>query len=158
MEVNVMGLACSCGFIIPNAQATPTIVRFFTETGSEDRPGIITYDVDVCDNQLGQSFANFSFDDTSGLTPDRSFSFESTVITSVNCIITTQGDCLIQVNGMGLLDDETQPREFIVLLTQSPNLPIIVGLNFEIVDFAATPTNTGVFNTEVSNIEVFGCF
>lgn len=154
-----MGIVCPCGFIIPNVSLPFVIeVRFFMGPEPQDRSGMITYDVNVCDNQFNQSFANFSFEDTSGQTPDRSFSFQSSFIDSVTCGTTAQGNCLIQISGMGLLDDETEEGEFFVFLSQSPNQPIVVTMSFVITDYAASAGNTEVFNTEDSDIEVYGCF
>jgi hypothetical protein len=114
--VGNMGLRCACGFIIPNLPAinNPVLVQFFdpeTQSFSISRLGNVTLDVDVCSIDLQGSFVTINFEQTSGETPDRSFTFNSVQINSVTCS-TVDGVCFIQVIGSGQVEGETETRIF----------------------------------------------
>ncbi|MDZ5472373.1 hypothetical protein SM124_11500 [Bacillus sp. 31A1R] len=145
-----MGLTCSCGFIIPGLQPIgPIIVVYFDN--QEQRLGSITYLVNVCAEQMEQSFVNFSFDDNSGLSSDRSFSFESSQIREVICNI-QEGNCVIDVLGDGLITGETEPRPFRVTLTLDPDLETLV------VDFAVSEyAFSGFAQYLQEDVTTFGC-
>lgn len=148
MEVKKMGLTCSCGFIIPNLESI-TAVRY-ADT-DEIRVGDVIFDVNACDIRAEQSFANFTFDDNSGLSPDRSFSFVSTQIREVICF-TQEGRCFIDILGDGLLNDETDARTFRVSLTVIPNVSVVLA-EFSVGSFA----NSGGANYNQEDVTIFGC-
>jgi hypothetical protein len=97
-----MGLRCTCGVLVGlpftgvEAIATNEEVTFEGFTGT--RRGTLRYTADVCADSLDTSTVTISFVQTSGETPNLSFTGTSTEITSVvcnqmgmNCEITVTG-------------------------------------------------------------------
>lgn len=105
-----MGIRCSCG-IMTNPVATGLFPYFFLQDNSV-RNGTITFTINACADRLEQSTLTATFVDQSGELPNRSFTFTSTNVTSVNCMDPEGGLCTIVIEGTGLVTGETTPRTF----------------------------------------------
>ncbi|QCJ44597.1 hypothetical protein FAY30_23400 [Bacillus sp. S3] len=112
-----MGLSCSCGVRSRPTATTLSITLNFVDGGLRSGPLIIT--VDACTDRLELSTISVSFDDQSGLLPNKSFSFTSTSITGISCS-DFRDDCAVSIQGMGLVTGEVTPRQFGVLLLNRP--------------------------------------
>jgi hypothetical protein len=107
-----MGLRCSCG-VRTNPTATASILfRFQNEEFF--RIGPMTMRANICANR--RSTLSVTFDDESGMTPNRSFTFTSTDITEVNCTSVGGGLCEVSIVGMGLVSGELTRRQFQIIL------------------------------------------
>jgi hypothetical protein len=147
-----MAVRCSCG-VATTPVAIAENVPFFFIDSKEIRTGIATYTADVCADTPELSTVTFTFLDTSGMVPNRSFTFTSTVIQTVNCL--SSAACLININGMGLVAGETEPRAFITSFTDSRD-PFNEDRveSFLITDFGAQ-TQAAILETD--SILALGC-
>jgi hypothetical protein len=142
-----MGLRCaSCG-VQTNPIANGTITMTFQD--GVTRTGTITLRLDVCADSLTLSSVVASFDDQSGVIPERDFVFTATVITNVTCNL-VNNECRVIISGMGLVTGEVTPRQFTITLRDRP---IDVLTEFTIVGFA---TNT-LFPNLTPDLTFFGC-
>ncbi|MDM5326726.1 hypothetical protein [Neobacillus sp. CF12] len=152
-----MGIRCTaCGLIIPNVTSVDDVgVVFFdpvTETFSIVRIGSVTYDIDVCADDLQGSFVTINFVQTSGETPDLSFTFNSVQINSIQCV-TNLGVCDVVIEGSGQVEGETETRPFIVAFAIPEGAPFSTA-NFTINTFDVSAQIT--FPSD--EITTFGCF
>jgi hypothetical protein len=147
-----MGSRCSCG-VVTTPVAIAENVPFFFIDSQEIRTGIATYTADVCADTPELSTVTLTFLDTSGMVPNRSFTFTSTVVQTVNC--ESLSTCTIFIAGMGLVSGELEPRAFSTNFVDSrdPFNPDRVD-GFSITDFAA---QTQVVVLESDSIMALGC-
>ncbi|MEH6992909.1 hypothetical protein V7075_09370 [Neobacillus drentensis] len=145
-----MGLRCaSCG-VRTNPTAVGTITLDFTDGGS--RTGTLTLDIDVCADRLGTSTVFATFEDLSGIDPNRSFTFTSTSITSVLCTPENE-NCLVNIQGMGLVSGEMAPRNFLILLSNVPNPANDQILIIRILDYVINEISADL----TPDLTFFGC-
>jgi hypothetical protein len=145
-----MGLRCSCG-LRTNPIATGTIIFTFIQ-GGVLREGTLTIAANVCADRLELSTFSAIFVDQSGMTPNRSFEFTSTSITSVTCT-PVDGICRVSITGMGLVAGELVPREFLVIYDNFPS-PLNDRLTtFSVFEFVANSTTPFL----TPDLTFFGC-
>jgi hypothetical protein len=112
-----MGLRCATCGLQTNPTATGTITMQFQDGVS--RTGTLTLRIDVCADNLAISSVVATFDDQSGIIPERDFVFTSTVITNVTCDL-VNNECRVGIVGMGLVTGEVTPRQFLLSFRDRP--------------------------------------
>ncbi|OLS34728.1 hypothetical protein [Bacillus sp. MRMR6] len=128
-----MGIRCSCGVSVPIAVAENQEVTF---TDGTVRTGTATYTAtNVCADTPELGTVTFTFVDTSGELPDRSFTFTSTNIDTVTCELVVEG-CVVRVTGTGVVANEGT-FSFLASFQDSPDL-INDFIVFTIEGFAVT--------------------
>lgn len=146
-----MGLRClSCGvFTDPSSTAEITI----TFDDGDQRAGTLTLILDACQDRLEQSSVTIVFVDDSGLLPNRSFTFNSSELTSVVCNPINGGLCSVNIAGTGFITGQISPTGFSLNLLDNPS-PLadqFISVNF--FQFASSNTQADL----LPELIVVGC-